>query len=462
MVAIGFTVLLSGKVLEMTEWLKANYPEIEIVLGGYGTAIFREKLPIAQRLEMNSNHICFGDGIAFFRELIFSRYGLKSPVNLQQKLIPVVNSLFRSHITLYKQHVFVKGLGCTSACSFCSTSAQFRHQYLPMFSAELLIKSMEHRFKEDPEITSYLIYDEDFLSKRDEIMHFIEQIEASDLQKSNVLLTVFASLQSIRQFTPEELIRCRIGTIFIGVESLSQNVLEAELLKKRRGDVVETFNLLHSLGINTLGSLVVGWDEQDKESTQKDIDSFIALNPTFYQIVPLHPVPGTRLWEKIKQEERIIPEYRIEHDGISSFNYKTKNFSHAEGLEMILYGYKRLVQYGGPWPVRVLENMFSGIETTNQTFPFRANTYKRTAKQLLPLFFASVLIIRGFAFWRKWLVLAKKSFGQFPVLSTLWIISSPFIAVILSLTYRINQIRQFLSRSGDQPEKIRKAYKPYL
>jgi len=35
-VVIGFTVLLSGKVLEMAEWLKEKHPSVEIVVGGYG------------------------------------------------------------------------------------------------------------------------------------------------------------------------------------------------------------------------------------------------------------------------------------------------------------------------------------------------------------------------------------------------------------------------------------------
>ena len=50
-VAIGFTVVLIDKVLEMATWLKSNFPKIEIVLGGYGTAAFKDNLKETEKLK---------------------------------------------------------------------------------------------------------------------------------------------------------------------------------------------------------------------------------------------------------------------------------------------------------------------------------------------------------------------------------------------------------------------------
>ena len=47
-IAIGFTILLTKKVLEMVEWVKHHHPAIEIVLGGYGTAVFKESFDVTR------------------------------------------------------------------------------------------------------------------------------------------------------------------------------------------------------------------------------------------------------------------------------------------------------------------------------------------------------------------------------------------------------------------------------
>jgi len=83
------------------------------------------------------------------------------------------------------------------------------------------------------------------------------------------------------------------------------------------------FKRLHDNGINTLGSLIIGWDSQTKEIAKADSERFIALNPTFYQVVPLHLIPGTALWEQMKQSNRIPENYQFECDGISKFNFES-------------------------------------------------------------------------------------------------------------------------------------------
>ncbi len=73
-VAIGFTVLLTSKVLEMVGWLKKNHPEIIVVLGGYGTAIFSEPFESSIKLKKLVDHICYGEGLQFMNSLIYGNY----------------------------------------------------------------------------------------------------------------------------------------------------------------------------------------------------------------------------------------------------------------------------------------------------------------------------------------------------------------------------------------------------
>ncbi len=95
-VAIGFTILLTQKVLEMTDWLRKAHPETVIVLGGYGTAIFKEPFLTAGRLREKVDHICSGEGLGFMNSIIEQKWGIKAETALCQELLPSTNSFFRT------------------------------------------------------------------------------------------------------------------------------------------------------------------------------------------------------------------------------------------------------------------------------------------------------------------------------------------------------------------------------
>jgi radical SAM superfamily enzyme YgiQ (UPF0313 family) len=461
-VAIGFTILLTKKVLEMAEWLKQNHPSIEIVLGGYGTAIFKESFETSEKLKNLVNHICYGEGLGFMNSIISIKWNVENHNSLKQSLIPAKNSFFRTHIVIFKQIVLIGGLGCVYGCSFCSTSSQFNKQYIPLFTGKQLFDSLLGQCKKYPKIKSAIIYDEDFLSNRQQVLSFIELYKASELQKQAFLLTIFASVSSVLNYSIQELIECGIGTIFIGVESLSNEVLLEEGLVKRKGEIESIFRQLHANGINTLGSLIIGWDSQSYELAKADSERFVLMNPTFYQVVPLHIVPGTRLWEKMKQEGRISTHYKVELDGITNFNFETKSFLHHEASKLVFSTYSKLVTEGGPWPFRLFENLISGYsnlkDSQNPVFSNRAAICKSIVYPLCLLAFTSRIFFNG-AFRRKrWTRSMKQFYLSFPYLFALSILLSPFIFIVLSGIYLFGNLFYLLNPKGDQPDFTRKEY----
>jgi len=465
-VAIGFTILLTKRVLDMVVWIKNNHPEIEVVLGGYGTAVFKESFVTSDKLKKLTDHICYGEGVGFLNDRIYKKWGISKPKKLSQDFVPAVNSFFRSKIPLFKQIVVVGGLGCVYGCSFCATSSQFNKHYIPLFTGKDLFNSILEQAQKYPNIPSAIIYEEDFLLNRKAVLEFKEYFSKSELQKRPFLLTVFASVQSIMRYSIEELIQCGIGTIFIGVETLNHEVLEQEGLSKRHGDVEELFANLHSHGINTLGSLVVGWDSQNMSSAAMDSKRFVAMNPTFYQVVPLHVVPGTKLWEQMKKDDRIDANYQVEYDGITDFNFASKNFSHKGALKIVFNTYFALVKEGGPWPFRLFENLLNGFVFLNgrkeNLYIQRTKTYKAMLWPLSLMAFSSRLFFNGKNYRKRWLKTMKLFRKTFPLL---WVISaslSPLIAIILIVIYSISLLVYWINPRGDQPNYIRTIYPKIL
>lgn len=461
-VAIGFTILLTQKVLEMAEWLKQKHPDIEIMLGGYGTAIFKESFETADRLKGLADYICFGEGVGYLNTIIHDKWNIQNKNEIKQDLLPSRNSFFRTRIELFKQIILVGGLGCVYGCSFCATSSQFNKKYISMFSGKQLFESLLEQTKKYPNVQSAIIYEEDFLLNKEKVLEFKECYEQSEVYGKPLLLTVFASVKSILKYEIEELIACRIGTIFIGVESLDGELLEKEGLVKRNGEAETLFKKLHAHGINTLGSLIIGWDNQTIDIVKADLHRFVAMNPTFYQVVPLHGVPGTKLWEDMKKENRISPDYQVEHDGINNFNFELKHFSQTQAQEIISETYSGLVSEGGPWPFRLFENVLEGYNNLNNSenpvLSTRAFIYKQMIFPVCILAFASRFFFWGRNYRTRW----NKSMALFAKGFPLWfgisVVISPLVIVYLSVIYLFAILFYTINPKGDQPDFIRKEY----
>lgn len=461
-IAIGFTILLSKKVYEMLKWIRLIKPETIVILGGYGTSIFRENFEIANQLRTLSDHIVEGEGVSFLNNYLLENWKIEPKKELQQELIPARNSLFRSKIKLFEQIVVVGGLGCNFACSFCSTSSQFHSKHYTLFNPQQLIKSLENQAIKHPKIQSAIIYEEDFLLNKKMVLEFLNYYQQSFLSDKNILFTIFASLKSISQFSINELIECGIGTIFIGVESVTDTVIQEEKLIKRHGDIHKIFKELHQFGINTLGSLIIGWDSQTFDIAKYDSDQFVALNPTFYQVIPLHIVPGTALWDQLKAQSRIGNDYKTEIDGISNFNFELKQFSNNEAKILVSNTYSNLVSEGGPWPFRFFENILKGyVNLSNHPNPIYQKRSTKYEKMIFPISILAIIsrvYFNGKSFKNRWNKTMKLFAKEFPQKFYLSLLISPFTLLTLHFIYWFSTLKYVLNRSGDQPDFERTEY----
>ena len=110
----------------------------------------------------------------------------------------------------------------------------------------------------------------------------------------------FGSMSAISKYEPEELLLNGLDTVWIGVESYftrlkktrAENQQEQFDLNERGAFTAETFRTLHSMGIKTIGSWIMGLDCQDRINVPLDEDHFISLNPTFQQISVLTVEPA--------------------------------------------------------------------------------------------------------------------------------------------------------------------------
>jgi len=178
----------------------------------------------------------------------------------------------------------------------------------------------------------------------------------------------FGTIEDLSRYdVVEDLVMNGVGSIWIGVESLFTP------LRKRQGrDVREVFDELHANGIETIGSWIGGWDFHDEKNIEEDLEYFISLEPTRSQLFPLHPPPGTSIYERLVAEGRLPeigadPSLSKQYFGRTSgaqfgFPDWKKNFTEEEIAAIVDGGNGRLYEHAGPSLMRSLRVQLNGFE----------------------------------------------------------------------------------------------------
>jgi hypothetical protein len=215
---------------------------------------------------------------------------------------------------------------------------------------------------------------------------------------------------------------------------------------------------MHEAGILTVGSIVVGWDRHNRELARAELGEFVMLNPTFYQVMPLQAVPGTRLWKKMKEENRLVENLCYDQIRIDRATFHYMNLSQQDVVDLIDSTYDDLVDEGGPWPFRIFETYLKGMENfinhSESEFKIRARAYSKIIVRIFPLAFVSVLLFHGAGFRRRWCQAMnsyyKRSRLRFLTGAVIGVVALPLFV----FQYFWGSLRHYLSKNGDQPETI--------
>lgn len=121
-----------------------------------------------------------------------------------------------------------------------------------------------------------------------------------------------------------------LRSIFIGFETLSEGNLKQSNKKQNLGkDYQKAIQRLHDLGIMINGSFVFGLDEDGPDVFKRTVDWAVQNGITTSTYHILTPYPGTRLYENMEQQKRLVTKNWDEYD-TRHVVYETKNMSAGE------------------------------------------------------------------------------------------------------------------------------------
>lgn len=400
-VGIQIKSLRTPKVARMVRHIKETSPETKLIMGGYGVSSLYDPVPCdkegaAKYITENADYFCREEGVRFFRKILGD-----DPVDrpITQEFLPFGGSTFPGLEGVIKVRApnITVSLGCPNGCDFCNTSAFFNQKKIYLASPKETYGIMKHYQKRlKRRGVMFSLFDEDFALDKDYVTELGKLIR-SDESTWGFGYFCFGSIKSLSQYTFEELAENGMEGSWVGVESFIPEVVDTHNIEKRGGDrsIEETFKGLHSHGIGTTASMIIGFDFHTPENIQKDLDSFVKLEPVNYQIAPLTPCPGTKLFREMQESGRLYQDYEWKDVHIWKDDmFKLKNFERGALRKWYDMVHVKLFEENGPSQQRIFDVSMQAYKTLrqykNKFLNFRSGQKAKVVRNVYPMLEAAI------------------------------------------------------------------------
>jgi radical SAM superfamily enzyme YgiQ (UPF0313 family) len=294
---------------------------VYVCLGGlHVTSLPDEALP-------HANSIFTGPGEDTFPAfLIDYKNGCPKKIYVNEKrniesIPPVRRDLIKRSLYLVPNSIVVSR-GCPHHCDFCYKDAFFKG------GRSFYTQQVDEALEEIDRLPGRHLYflDDHLLGNQ----KFSEAL-FSGMKGMNRLFQGASTLDAIlRGDLIEKAVEAGLRSVFIGFETLSTANLQQSNKKQNLGrDYSEAIRRLHSLGVMINGSFVFGLDEDDKDVFKKTVDWAVQQGLTTATFHILTPYPGTRLFQSMEKEGRILHRNWDQYD-TRQVVYQTKGLTEKE------------------------------------------------------------------------------------------------------------------------------------
>ncbi len=346
-VGISFIVPNFLKAQEMARLVRKYQPWAQIILGGHGAAIEG----IEDRIECD--HVVRGEGVRWLREYVGD--DPCAPVR-HPALIAAEHKRIFGVPTPGHCGLLVPGVGCVNGCRFCATSHFFGKKYTPFFSEGRALFDQLCRLSEQLHTNEFFVMDENFLK---DISRAQELLACMENNNRPFHFAVFSSAEAVEAFGVEKMARLGVFFVWIGAES------KRETYEKNEGrDLKALVRSLRDHGIAVLVSGILMLEHHTPDNVQEDIDFLIDLEGVFTQFMMFTPLPGTRLYQQYKDENRIDFDLPFEEwHGQHKLNFHHPHFTKEQATDVLRRAFEREFDILSSSAYRMTETHLRGVPT---------------------------------------------------------------------------------------------------
>lgn len=230
-------------------------------------------------------------------------------------------------------NVVATGRGCPNRCDFCYNSCKNRmyiQRPIPDVLRDIRALNTRHIF----------FTDDNFIGVPAYTKAFLEEIRPLNLIWSAAVTTRILYDPEILDLMAET--GCQ--SLFIGFESINGASLQSVHKDNQVEKYEQLVETIHKKGIMINASMVFGLDEDRPSTFKETLDWLVEHRIETLTSHILTPYPGTRLYEKMKEEGR-IHEYDLEKYNTSHVVYSPSHMTEKELYEGYLWMYREFYSF---------------------------------------------------------------------------------------------------------------------
>jgi radical SAM superfamily enzyme YgiQ (UPF0313 family) len=228
--------------------------------------------------------------------------------------------------------------GCPFSCDFCNVTALLGHRPRTKTAAQI-IAELDSLYALGWRKSIFFV-DDNFIGNKKQIK--TEILPALIEWRKGKTGMPFSTEVSINLVDDEELLnlmtQAGFDTVFVGIETPNESSLTECSKNQNKGrDLVESVKQLQRAGLQVQGGFIVGFDNDTPSIFQQQIDFIQKSGIVTAMVGLLQAPPGTRLYERMQKEGRLVNE--MSGDNVDG----STNIIPMMGLEALQEGYRKLL-----------------------------------------------------------------------------------------------------------------------
>ncbi len=218
--------------------------------------------------------------------------------------------------------------GCPFGCNFCLwPQVMYLGNHYRVRDVKDTIDEMEYLVREMG-FKSVYFDDDTFNIGKTRMLDFCNEIKKRGL--NDIPWAIMARADLMDEEILNNMESAGLWAVKYGVESPNSKLIKT--INKDMGIDKTTRNIkiTQGLGIKTHLTFCFGADGETKDTVQETINYALKLNPESVQFSILTPFPGTKLYEKLDKEGRILTKDWFKYDGHYQCVFRHDNFTPEE------------------------------------------------------------------------------------------------------------------------------------
>ncbi|HBP38635.1 MAG TPA: B12-binding domain-containing radical SAM protein [Clostridiales bacterium] len=228
--------------------------------------------------------------------------------------------------------------GCPFSCDFCNVTALLGHKPRTKTAAQI-ISELDSLYALGWRKGIFFV-DDNFIGNKKQLK--TELLPALIKWRKGKIGMPFNTEVSINLADDMELVKLmtKAGfvTVFVGIETTNdESLAECNKFQNRGRDLVQSVNLLQKSGLQVQGGFIVGFDNDTPAIFQQQVDFIQRSGIVTAMVGLLQAPPGTRLYDRLKQEDRLLS--RFSGDNVDG----STNIVPKLGYDLLRQGYKKIL-----------------------------------------------------------------------------------------------------------------------